>query len=119
MGIFTHLFCVDINRGVRNFQDTPGAVLPDVRAPQLYARRHIPGSRNLPFAQLDRVGDLLPDHDVPLFVCAHGGETSAKATDRLKAMGYTQVHNIGGMKRCCGNLGYQGPVEGTGWASGA
>ena len=31
----------------------------------------------------------------------------------------TQVHNIGGMKRCCGNLGYQGPVEGTGWASGA
>ena len=87
MGIFNHLFCVDINRGVRNFQDTPGAVLLDVRAPQLYARRHIPGSRNLPFAQLDRVGDLLPDHDVPLFVCAHGGETSAKATDRLKAMG--------------------------------
>ena len=93
MGIFNHLFCVDINRGVRNFQDTPGAVLLDVRAPQLYARRHIPGSRNLPFPQLDRVGDLLPDHDVPLFVCAHGGETSAKATDRLKAMGYTQVHN--------------------------
>ena len=94
MGIFNHLFCVDINRGVRNFQDTPGAVLLDVRAPQLYARRHIPGSRNLPFAQLDRVGDLLPDHDVPLFVCAHGGETSAKATDRLKAMGYTQVLSL-------------------------
>ena len=56
MGIFNHLFCVDINRGVRNFQDTPGAVLLDVRAPQLYARRHIPGSRNLPFPQLDRVG---------------------------------------------------------------
>ena len=55
MGIFNHLFCVDINRGVRNFQDTPGAVLLDVRAPQLYARRHIPGSRNLPFPQLDRV----------------------------------------------------------------
>ena len=32
-------------------------------------------------------------------------------------MGYTQVHNIGGMKRCCGNLGYQGPVEGTGWGA--
>ena len=58
MGIFNHLFCVDINRGVRNFQDTPGAVLLDVRAPQLYARRHIPGSRNLPFAQLDQVGEI-------------------------------------------------------------
>ncbi len=95
MGIFNHLFCVDINRGVRNFQDTPGAGAAGRPGPSSMPMAHIPGSRNLPFAQLDRVGDLLPDHDVPLFVCAHGGETSAKATDRLKAMGYTQVHNIG------------------------
>ena len=78
MGIFNHLFCVDINRGVRNFQDTPGAVLLDVRVPHLYARRHIPGSRNLPFLQLDQVEDLVPDHDVPLFVCAHGGRPAPR-----------------------------------------
>ena len=29
-------------------ESAPGAVLLDVRAPQLYARRHIPGSRNPP-----------------------------------------------------------------------
>ena len=51
--------------------------------------------------------------------CGMGRMLYQALADRLKAMGYTQVHNIGGMKRCCGNLGYQGPVEGTGWASGA
>ena len=32
MGILSHLFCIDINRGVRNYQATPGAVLLDVRS---------------------------------------------------------------------------------------
>ena len=48
MGILSHLFCIDINRGVRNYQATPGAVLLDVRSRESYARKRIPESRNLP-----------------------------------------------------------------------
>ena len=106
MGILSHLFCIDINRGVRNYQATPGAVLLDVRSRESYARKRIPESRNLPLEELSRAKEVLPDLSVPLFVYAYGGETSARAVSRLKDMGYTQVHDIGGLKKCCGSHGY-------------
>lgn len=117
MGILSHLFCIDINRGVRNYQATPGAVLLDVRSRESYARKRIPESRNLPLEELSRAKEVLPDLSVPLFVYAYGGETSARAVSRLKDMGYTQVHDIGGLKKCCGSHGYYGPTEGTRWFS--
>ena len=64
--------------------------------PQLYARRHIPGSRNLPPSpSWTRWGISCRTTTSPSSSAPTAG-TSAKATDRLKAMGYTQVHNIGG-----------------------
>ena len=47
MGFFDFLKQPDINQGVQSFQKTPGAVLLDVRTPEEYHQRHIPGSRNL------------------------------------------------------------------------
>ena len=117
MGILSHLFCIDINRGVRTYQATPGAVLLDVRSRESYARKRIPESRNLPLEELSQAKEVLPDLSVPLFVYAYGGETSARAVSRLKDMGYTQVHDIGGLKKCCGSHGYYGPTEGTRWFS--
>ena len=108
MGILSHLFCIDINRGVRNYQATPGAVLLDVRSRESYARKRIPESRNLPLEELSRAKEVLPDLSVPLFVYAYGGETSARAVSRLKDMGYTQVHDIGGLKKCCGSQRWRG-----------
>ena len=32
-------------------------------------------------------------------------------------MGFARVYDIGGIKNCCGNLGYSNPTEGTGRAS--
>ena len=59
MGILSHLFCIDINRGVRNYQATPGAVLLDVRSRESYARKRIPESRNLPLEELSRAKEVL------------------------------------------------------------
>ena len=67
--------------------------------------------------EFSRAKEVLPDLSVPLFVYAYGGETSARAVSRLKDMGYTQVHDIGGLKKCCGSHGYYGPTEGTRWFS--
>ena len=110
MSVFRYLFCTDINRGVLEFQATPGAVLLDVRSRQEYDRRHIEKSVSLPVSELDRAEELIPDHSVPLYVYAYGGETSAKAVSRLKKMGYSNVRDIGGIKKCCGSLGYNGTM---------
>ena len=41
MNIFRNLVCVDINRGIREFQAAEGAVLLDVRSREEYDRKHI------------------------------------------------------------------------------
>lgn len=116
MSILSCLFSLDINWGLRDFHNTPGAILLDVRPRRQHLMRRIPQSENLPLEDLDQARERFPDQSVPLFVYAYGGDQSAKAASRLKAMGYTHVRDIGGIKRCCGNRGYNGPVEGTRWA---
>ena len=108
MNIFRNLVCVDINRGVREFRAAEGAVLLDVRSREEYGRKHIEDSLSLPLDQLDRAGEVVPSPDTPVYVYAYGGAQSARAAARLRKMGYADVHDIGGIKRCCGAQGYQG-----------
>ena len=115
MSVFQYLFCTDINRGVREYQATPGAVLLDVRSREEYVRRHIEESVSLPLSELDRAGELVPDRDTPLYVYAYGGESSARAASRLKKQGYANVRDIGGIKKCCGAQGYNGTMVKCEW----
>ena len=108
MNIFRNLVCVDINRGIREFQAAEGAVLLDVRSREEYDRKHIEHSCSLPLKELDRAGSVIPDTETPVYIYAYGGEQSARAAARLEKMGYRNVRNIGGIKKCCGTQGYQG-----------
>lgn len=87
----------DIDRGVREYGTTPGAVLLDVRSPEEYDRGHIPGSRNLPLPLLDQMDDVTEQKDAPIFVYCHSGMRSGQAQVLLGMMGYTRVKNIGGI----------------------
>lgn len=110
MGILSHLVCVDINRGVREYRAARGAVLLDVRSREEYARRHIEGSLSLPLDRLEEAEQVIPHRGVPVYVYAYGGDQSARAAARLRKLGYREVHDIGGIKRCCGAQGYQGEM---------
>ena len=68
MGFFDFLRGPDINQGVQQFLNTPGAVLLDVRESGEYAQGRIPGSRNLPLSQINRAEQMVPDKTTPLFV---------------------------------------------------
>lgn len=73
-----------------------GALLLDVRTPQEYSRGHIDNARNIPVDVLDgRLGEL--DKDQPVVVYCQSGKRSARAVSMLKAAGFTQVHDLGGM----------------------
>ncbi|MDY5055898.1 MAG: rhodanese-like domain-containing protein, partial [Bullifex sp.] len=48
MGFFDFLKGPDINEGVKEYRETNGAVLIDVRTPEEYREGHIPESMNIP-----------------------------------------------------------------------
>ena len=105
MGFFDFLKQPDVNQGVANYYNTPGAVLLDVRTPQEYSEGHIPGSKNVPLQTLDKVRSVVENKDAELFVYCYSGARSRQATVMLQHMGYTNVRNIGGI------AAYQGKVE--------
>ena len=105
MGIFDFFKQPDINQGVQEYKNVAGAVLLDVRTPQEYREGHIPGSQNVPLQQLDKVEEVTENKDTVLYVYCRSGARSRQAVSLLQAMGYTNVHNIGGI------AAYSGKVE--------
>ena len=105
MGIFDFFKQPDINLGVQEYKNAAGAVLLDVRSPQEYREGHIPGSQNVPLQQLDKVEEVTENKDTVLYVYCRSGARSRQAVSLLQAMGYTNVHNIGGI------AAYSGKVE--------
>ena len=105
MGFFDFLKQPDINKGVMDYRNANGAVLLDVRTPQEYREGHIPGSKNVPLQQLDKISSVADNKDTLLFVYCYSGGRSRQAASMLQYMGYTNVQNIGGI------TAYSGKVE--------
>ena len=105
MGFFDFLKQPDVNRGVKEFQRTSGAMLLDVRTPEEYRSGHIPGSKNISLQAIDRVSAAAENKDTALYVYCQSGARSRQAAGLLRQMGYTNVNNIGGI------AAYTGKVE--------
>ena len=105
MGIFDFFKQPDINQGVQEYKNAAGAVLLDVRTPQEYREGHIPGSQNMSLQQLDKVEEVTENKDTVLYVYCRSGARSRQAVSLLQAMGYPNVHSIGGI------AAYSGKVE--------
>ena len=94
----------DVNRGVKEFQSTSGAVLLDVRTPEEYRSGYIPGSKNMPLQAIDKVASVAENKDTALYVYCQSGARSRQAAGMLKQMGYTNVNNIGGIAAYAGKV---------------
>ena len=73
----------------------PRPVLVDVRERNEFALLRVPGSVLLPLSTFSTTYDQLPTDRPLLLLCAVGGR-SARATDFLRANGYTDATNIAG-----------------------
>ena len=105
MSLFGFMRKLNIIQGVEEYRAQAGAVLLDVRTPEEYAEGHIPGSVNVPLQSIDKVASALADKTKTVFVYCRSGARSSQAVAFMKQMGYTEVHNIGGI------LDYNGKVE--------
>lgn len=80
-----------------------GYVLLDVRTPQEYAERHIPGAINLPNETIGTAPlQALPDKAQTLLVYCRSGNRSKQAAEKLAALGYTNVLEFGGINQWTG-----------------
>lgn len=75
-----------------------GAAVIDVRSPDEFADGAYPGARNIPVNALPhRIADVGPKDKPVVVYCASGGR-SAVAQQILKANGFTDVTNAGGLE---------------------
>ncbi len=71
----------------------------DVRTPEEYAEGHIPGAINIPNENIgDTRPEELPELDTPIVIYCRSGRRSEEAANKLLAMGYTFVFDLGGIQ---------------------
>ena len=77
-------------------------LLLDVRTEREFAEGHLPGSVNLPVAELEQRYAELPN-DLPVIIVCHAGVRSAYALEILDKRGFQDIRHLpGGLMR----LGY-------------
>ena len=104
MFFFNLLKGADINQGLKEYENTPGAVLLDVRTPQEYKEGHIPNSKNVPLHSIGNMKAVTDKMDTPVFVYCYSGGRSRQASSLLRQMGYSNVKNIGGISSYTGKV---------------
>ena len=103
MSLFDIFKKTDINTEVEKLKDISGAVLLDVRDKDEYDSGHIPESINTPVKDIQNVTAKIPDLNTPVFVYCLSGARASRAVQAMKAVGYTNVKNIGGISAYTGN----------------
>jgi rhodanese-related sulfurtransferase len=73
----------------------------DVRTPEEYCEKHIPGAINIPLDELGKGTNELPKDTMVITTCGKGGGRSEQAAGILKQMGFTDVKFL-----CGGTFGW-------------
>lgn len=75
-------------------------VLLDARTPDEYRAEHIPGAVSLPHTDVEAAAaaKLIPTKDTLVLVYCEGGFRAAQEEKALSALGYTNVHDFGGLE---------------------
>ena len=69
----------------------------DVRTPQEFASSHVPGAMNIPYDLLaQRIGEIADLSDKEVVVYCERGNRAAKATETLRAGGFSAVRHLEG-----------------------
>ena len=75
-----------------------GYIILDVRTPEEFAEKHIPGALNIPNEAIgtEEIPEL-PDKQQLILVYCRSGNRSKQASEKLVAQGYTNIVEFGGI----------------------
>ena len=75
------------------------AVLLDVRTPDEHKNGYLEGAVLLPLAELEsKITGKVSGKNTPIYIYCRSGRRAGTAVEKLKAMGYTTLCNLGGLK---------------------
>ena len=75
------------------------AVLLDVRTPEEHKSGYLDGAVLLPLAELEsKIFSKVSGKNTPIYIYCRSGRRAGTAVEKLKAMGYTDLHNLGGLE---------------------
>lgn len=78
-------------------------IILDVRTPEEYSERHIPDAINVPNETIgNEPVTELPDKNQMILVYCRSGNRSKQASEKLAALGYTNIVEFGGINSWTG-----------------
>jgi len=89
---------INMNEAIALMEEEAGYIILDVRTPSEFADKHIPGAINVPNETIgtQQIPEL-PDKDQLILVYCRSGNRSKQASQKLVALGYTNIVEFGGI----------------------
>lgn len=82
----------------KNIMESGGVTVVDVRRPEEYAEKHIPGAILVSNETIaEKSDEMLPDKDAVLLIYCRTGVRSKQASDKLIKLGYRNIYDFGGI----------------------
>jgi phage shock protein E len=80
------------------FTPEKNAVLLDVRTPEEHKNGYLDGAILIPLAELEsKISGKVPSKSAPIYIYCRSGRRAVAAVEKLKSMGYANLHNLGGL----------------------
>ena len=89
---------VSTDEAINIMKEEKDYIILDVRTPEEYKSKHIPGAINIPNETIgtEEVPEL-PDKEQLILIYCRSGNRSKQAADKLAAQGYTNIVEFGGI----------------------
>ena len=89
---------VNMDEAITMMEEGSGYIILDVRTPEEFAEKHIPGAINVANETIgtDEIPEL-PDKDQLILVYCRSRNRSKQASEKLVALGYTNIVEFGGI----------------------
>ena len=89
---------INMDEAITMMEEESSYIILDVRTPEEFADKHIPGAINIPNETIstEEIPEL-PDKDQLILVYCRSGNRSKQASEKLAALGYTNIVEFGGI----------------------
>ena len=98
---------ISMEEAVAMMETEENFIILDVRTVEEFAEKHIPNAINIPNETIGSEElEELPDKNQLILVYCRSGNRSKQASEKLAALGYTNIYEFGGINDWTGELEY-------------